>query len=174
MAAKGGKIRTLKEAKKWLNQQGWVDAPQVAAKRWRAIKLQHDGREIDLWDWRDFRGHYVLLRWNVEDWNEGEEQSRLLNLLPDALVKQVTENEAKRPRATTPSRRCSTRSTTRRWRTQQVLTQEPRWPGTSRGSPCEMPSWTPFQGIVRRQGSGTWMRVRWAARRSVTKPSRQG
>ena len=35
---------THKEAKKWLNQQEQVDALQVGAKRWRAIKLQHDGR----------------------------------------------------------------------------------------------------------------------------------
>ena len=51
MATKEGKIKTLKEAKKWLNEQERVDAPQVAAKRWRAIKLQHDGRVIHLRDW---------------------------------------------------------------------------------------------------------------------------
>ena len=33
-----GKIKTLKEAKKWLNEQERVDALQVAAKRWKAIK----------------------------------------------------------------------------------------------------------------------------------------
>ena len=31
--SKEGKIKTLKEAKKWLNEQERVDAPQVAAKR---------------------------------------------------------------------------------------------------------------------------------------------
>ena len=67
VATKEGKINTPKEAKKWLNEQERVDAPQVAAKRWRAIKLQHDGREIRLRDWRDFRGQYTLLRRNVED-----------------------------------------------------------------------------------------------------------
>ena len=77
VAAKKGKIKTLKKAKKWLNEQERVDALQVAAKRWRAIKLQHDGREIRLRDWRDFRR-------NVEDWNEGDEQTRLLNMLPDS------------------------------------------------------------------------------------------
>ena len=55
VATKEGKIKTLKEAKKWLNEQERVDAPQVAAKRWKSIKLQHDGREIRLRDWRDFR-----------------------------------------------------------------------------------------------------------------------
>ena len=54
VATKEGKIKTLKEAKKWLNEQERVDAPQVAAKRWKSIKLQHDGREIRLRDWRDF------------------------------------------------------------------------------------------------------------------------
>ena len=57
VATKEGKIKTLKEANKWLNEQERVDAPQVAAKRWKSIKLQHDGREIRLRDWRDFRGH---------------------------------------------------------------------------------------------------------------------
>ena len=79
---KEGKIKTLKEAKKWLNEQERVDAPQVAAKRWRAIKLQHDGREIRLRGWRDLRGQYTLFRRNVEDWNEGDEQARLLSMLP--------------------------------------------------------------------------------------------
>ena len=96
MAAKEGEITTLKEARKWLNEQERVDAPQVAAKRWRAIKLHHDGWEIHLRDWWDFRGQYVLLCRNVEDWNEGDEQSHLLNLLPDAWVKRVTKEEAKR------------------------------------------------------------------------------
>ena len=96
VATKEGKIKTLKEAKKWLNEQERVDAPQVAAKRWRAIKLQHDGREIRLRDWRDFRGQYTLFRRNVEDWNEGDEQARLLSMLPEALIKRVTKEEAKR------------------------------------------------------------------------------
>ena len=51
VATKEGKIKTLKEAKKWLTEQEQVDAPQVAAKRWKSIKLQHDGREIRLRDW---------------------------------------------------------------------------------------------------------------------------
>ena len=54
MATKEGKIKTLKEAKKWLNEQERVGAPQVAAKRWKSIKLEHDGREIRLREWRDF------------------------------------------------------------------------------------------------------------------------
>ena len=99
VAAKEGKITTLKEAKKWLNEQERVDAPQVATKRWRAFKLHHDGRQIRLLDWRDFREQYVLFRRNVEDLNEADEQSRLLNLLPDALVKQVTKEEAKRAKS---------------------------------------------------------------------------
>ena len=57
LATKEGKIETLKEAKKWLNEQERVDAPQLAAKRWKSIKHEHDGREIRLRDWRDFRGN---------------------------------------------------------------------------------------------------------------------
>ena len=84
VATKEEKIKTLKEAKKWLNEQERVDAPQVAAKRWKSIKLQHDGREIRLRDWRDFRAQYTLFRRNVEDWNQGDEQARLLSMLPEA------------------------------------------------------------------------------------------
>ena len=96
VANKEGKIKTLKEAKKWLNEQERMDAPQVAAKRWRAIKLEHNGREIRLRDWRYFRGQYVLFRRNVEDCNEGDEQARLLSMLLEAWIKRVTKEEAKR------------------------------------------------------------------------------
>ena len=99
VATKEGKIKTLKEAKKWLNEQERVDAPQVAAKRWKSIKLQHDGREIRLRDWRDFRGQYTLFRRNVEDLNEGDEQARLLSMLPEAWIKRVTKEEAKRAKS---------------------------------------------------------------------------
>ena len=99
VATKEGKIKTLKEAKKWLNKQERVDAPQVDAKRWKSIKLQHDGREIRLRDWRDFRGQYTLFRRNVEDRNEGDEQARLLSMLPEAGTKRVTKEEAKRAKS---------------------------------------------------------------------------
>ena len=99
VAAKEGKIRTLKEAKKWLKEQERVDAPHVPPKRWRPVKPQRDGPHIRLRDRRDFHGHYVLLLRNVGDWNEGDEQSRLLNLLPDAWVKRVTKEEAKRAKS---------------------------------------------------------------------------
>ena len=54
VAAKEGNIPTLEEARRWLKEQERVYALQVAAKRWKAIKLQHDGREIRLRVWRDF------------------------------------------------------------------------------------------------------------------------
>ena len=57
VATKEGRIKTLKDAKKRLNEQERVDAPQVAAKRWKSIKLEHDGREIRLREWRDFEGN---------------------------------------------------------------------------------------------------------------------
>ena len=99
VATKEGKIKTLKEAKKWLNEQARPDAPQVAAKQWKSIKLQHDGREIRLRDMRDFRGQYTLFRRNVEDWNEGDEQACLLSMLPEAWIKRVTKEEAKRAKS---------------------------------------------------------------------------
>ena len=99
VATKEGKINTLKEAKKSLNEQERVDAPQVAAKRWKAIKLPHDGREIRLRDCRDFQGQYTLFRRNVEDCNEGDEQARLPSMLPEAWIKRVTKEEAKRAKS---------------------------------------------------------------------------
>ena len=99
MVTKEGKIKALKEAKNWLNEQERVDAPQVAVKRWKAIKLQHDGRDIRLRDWRDFRGQYTLFCRNVEDWNEGDEQARLLSMLPEAAIKRVTKEETKRAKS---------------------------------------------------------------------------
>ena len=99
VATKEGKMKTLNEAKKWLKEQERVDAPQVAAKRWKSIKLQHDGREIRLRNWRDFRGQYTLFRRNVEDLNEGDEQARLLSMLPEAWIKRVTKEEAKRAKS---------------------------------------------------------------------------
>ena len=99
MATKEGKIKTLKEAKKRLNEQERLDAPQVAAKRWKAIKLQHDGLGICLRGWRDFRGQYTPFRRNVEDSNEGDEQARLLSMLPEAWIRRVTKEEAKRAKS---------------------------------------------------------------------------
>ena len=58
--------------------------------------LQHDGREIRLRDWRDFWGQHTLFCRNVEDWNEGDEQARLLSMLPEAWIERVTKEEAKR------------------------------------------------------------------------------
>ena len=99
VATKEGKIRTLKEANKWLNEQERVVALQVAAKRWKAIKLQHHGREIRLRDSPDFRGQYTLFRRNVEDWNEGDEQASLLHMLSEAWIKRVTKEEANRAKS---------------------------------------------------------------------------
>ena len=99
VATREGKVKTLKEAKKWLNEQERVEAPQVAAKRRKSIKLQHDGREIRLRHWRHFRGQYTLFRRNVEDWNEGDKQARLLSMLPEAWIKRVTKEEAKRAKS---------------------------------------------------------------------------
>ena len=67
-----------------------MEAPLLAPNRWRAMKLQHEGKEICLREWRNFRGQYLLHCQNVENWKEGDEQSRLLDLLPDAWIKPVT------------------------------------------------------------------------------------
>ena len=99
VATKAGKVTTLEDANKRLKEHERVDALLVAAKRWRAVKLQHDGKEICLRECRDFRRQYVLFRRNMAHWNEGDEQSRLFNLLPDAWVKRVTKEEARRAKS---------------------------------------------------------------------------
>ena len=138
VATKEGKI---KEAKKWLNEQERVDAPQVAAKRWRAIQLQHDGREICLRDWRDFRGQYTLFRRNVEDWNEGDEQARLLSMLPEASIKRVTKEEANRAKFTHTFMMMLPKSIIQTcW-----LEQGSMWRGS-----CGTPSSSPSRAIARR------------------------
>ena len=48
-------IMTLKDARMWLKEQERPDAPQVAPKTWRAIKLQHGGKDICQQEWRHFR-----------------------------------------------------------------------------------------------------------------------
>ena len=45
------------------------------------------------------REQYVLFRRNAEDWNEGDEQTRLLNMLPDSWSKRVTKEEVKRAKS---------------------------------------------------------------------------
>ena len=76
-----------------------MNAPHVAAKRFEAIKLHHDGREIRLRDWRAFRGQYTLFHRNVEDWNEDDEQARLLSMLLEAWIRRVTKEEAERAKS---------------------------------------------------------------------------
>ena len=99
VATKEGENQDPQGRQEVAHEQERVDAPQVAAKRWKSIKLEHDGREIRLRDWRDFRGKYTLFRRNVEDWNEGDEQARLLSMLPEAWIKRVTKEESKRAKS---------------------------------------------------------------------------
>ena len=46
--ASKGTSKTLKDARRWLNEQERMDAPQIAAKSWRGIRLRHDSRDICL------------------------------------------------------------------------------------------------------------------------------
>ena len=145
VATKEGKIKTLKEAKKWLNEQERVDAPQVAAKRWKSIKLQHDGREIRLRDWRNFRGQCTLFRRNVEDWNEGDEQACLLSMLPGAWIKRVTKEEAKM---------ANSNHTVRLMLPKEYHTNVVAWTRKSNGTPCGTLSSSPSRAIARRPRCG--------------------
>ena len=98
-AAKEGKIKAIKAAKRWLNQQERVDAPQVPAKRWNGIRIQHDGKNIHLQEWRNFWGQCVLHRRKVQDWSKGDTLFRLLGLLPASWIKRATKEEAKRAKS---------------------------------------------------------------------------
>ena len=104
LAAKQGKIKTLKDAKRWLNEQEQMEAPLHFAKMWKSIQLQHGGKEICLGEWRDFGGKYLLHRRNVENWNEGDQQSRLLHLFSDAWIRQSQRRKPRGPIVTTPWR----------------------------------------------------------------------
>ena len=70
-------------------------ALQVAAENWRAIKLQHDGKDIRLREWREFLGQDVLYLRNVEDSNQGDKQPCMVNRLPESRIKPVSKEEAK-------------------------------------------------------------------------------
>ena len=150
VATKEGKIKTLKDAKKWLNEQERVDAPQVAAKRWKSIKLEHDGREIRLREWRDFRGKYTLFRRNVEDWNEGDEQARLLSMLPEAWIKRVTKEESKRAK----SNHTVKMMLPKEYHTNVVSWAKKNVPGMSNGTPCGTLFSSPSRAIARRPRFG--------------------
>ena len=105
VATKEGRIKTLKEAKKWLNEQERVDAPQVAAKRWKSIKLEHDGREIRLPRLARLpREIHPLPPQRGRIGTRVDEQARLLSMLPEAWIKRVTKEESKRASPTTRSR----------------------------------------------------------------------
>ena len=129
---------------------GRVDAPQVAAKRWKSIKLEHDGREIRLREWRDFRGKYTLFRRNVEDWNEGDEQARLLSMLPEAWIKRVTKEESKRAK----SNHTVKMMLPKEYHTNVVSWAKKNVAGMSNGTPCGTLFSSPSRAIARRPRSG--------------------
>ena len=102
VATKEGKIKTLKEAKKWLNEQERVDAPQVAAKRWRAIKLQHDGREIRLRDWRTSGGNTPS---SAAPWRTGMRLTSRPACSPCCRKHGSRESPRRKPRGPSPTTR---------------------------------------------------------------------
>ena len=102
VATKEGKVKTLKEANKWLNEQERVDAPQVAAKRWKAIKLEHDGREIRLRNWRDFRGNTPS---SAATWRTGTRVTSTPACSPCCRKHGSRESPRRRPRGPSPTTR---------------------------------------------------------------------
>ena len=102
VATKEGKIKTLKEAKKWLNVQEQIDAPQVAAKRWKSIKLQHEGREICLQDWRDFWGNTPS---SAATWRTGMRMTSRPACSPCCRKHGSRESPRRKPREPSPTTR---------------------------------------------------------------------
>ena len=68
-----GKIKGYKQAKKLLEREERVDAPEQASKLWKALTLVHHRNDIFLYDWRNFQREYYLERSKGEDWNENNE-----------------------------------------------------------------------------------------------------
>ena len=102
VATKEGKIKTLKEAKKWLNEQERVDAPQVAAKRWKSFKLQHDGRRIRLRDWRTSEGNTPS---SSATWRTGTRVTSRLACSPCCRKHGSRGSPRRKPRAPSPTKR---------------------------------------------------------------------
>ena len=68
----------------------------------------------------------------MEDWNEGDEQARLLSMLPEAWIKRVTKEEAKRAKSN---------HTVKMMLPKEYLTNVVAWTRknvaqTSNGTPC--------------------------------------
>ena len=91
-----GKIKGYKQAKKWLEREERVDAPEQASKLWKAVTLVHNGNDILLYDWRDFQREYYLQRSKVEDWNEKYECRHIMNLFPSSWRERIVKEEHKR------------------------------------------------------------------------------
>ena len=91
-----GKIKGYKQAKKWLEREERVDAPEQVSKLWKAVTLVHNGNDIFLYDWRDYQREYYLERSKVEDWYENDECRRIMNLFPSSWRKRIVKEEHKR------------------------------------------------------------------------------
>ena len=107
---------------------------------------------------------------NVEDCNEGDEQTRLLNPPPDAWLKRVTKENAERAKSPHSVKMMLNKEHYKK----VVKWTRAKLARISRGSPCRMPSSSPSQGIARKKRSGAWTRVLWAARQSVYRPCWRG
>ena len=79
-----GKIKGYKQAKKWLEREERVDAPEQASRIEKAVTLVQNGNDIFLYDWRNFQREYYLERSKVEDWNESDECRRIISLFPSS------------------------------------------------------------------------------------------
>ena len=90
-----GKIKGYKQPKKWLEREEIVDTPEQACKLWKAVTLVHNGNDIFLCDWRDFRREYYLARSKVGDWNENEECRLIMNRFPSSRRKRIVKEEHK-------------------------------------------------------------------------------
>ena len=150
VATKEGKIKTPKEAKKWLNEQERVDALQVAAKRWKSIKLQHDGGRSAYGTGETSEGNTPS---SAATWRTGTRVTSRLACSACCRKHGSRGSPSRKPRGpspTTRSRSCSPKSIIRTW----WLGRGRTWPGMSNGTPCGTLSSSPSRAIARRPRCG--------------------
>ena len=90
-----GKINGYKQAKKWLEREESVEAPEQASMLWKAVTLVHNGNDIFLYDWWDFQREYYLEGSKVEASNENDEFRCIMNLFPSLWRKRIVKKHDK-------------------------------------------------------------------------------
>ena len=87
----------------------------------------------------------------MEGWNEGDEQARLLSMLPEAWIKRVTKEEAKRAK----SNHTVKMMLPKEYHTNVLAWTRKNVARMSKGTPCGTLLPSPCRAIARRPRCGT-------------------